>query len=349
MVKNQTQRPTAFDRGATPYFHGRTHILDDFEGILDSASNENDGSIFLVQGAPGVGKTALLDQCKKKAESRDWKIANIYSSALWNPDDLLYYLGKNKGAITGVSGEIGVGVDNLGHTNLGIEITRATRTLMDILENGRKPLLLILDEAQSLGIKDVIPSEMKGVVNNILTKIHNGQARKPIVLLAGGLGTTLKSFASMGVSRFSEDFVVHLSGLSQESERAVIHDWIVKDAKAKGDPSAWIDAIAAETQGWPRHVHSYARHAANYLKENERVMNHDGLNLVLMLGRTGRVQYYKQRFNDFYIDEIRHLTSAISDYPVGRDFDRLDVISHLAKNYGKSKSETLFDQFLDSA
>ena len=51
-----------------------------------------------------------------------------------------------------------------------------------------------------------------------------------------------------------------------------------------GDPKAWTDMIAQATQGWPPHVHSYAKHASEYLQSNSGVMTPDGLNSALEAG-----------------------------------------------------------------
>ena len=68
---------------------------------------------------------------------------------------------------------------------------------------------------------------------------------------------------------------------------------LLATGQARGDPAPWIDAIAQQTHGWPRHVHSYARHAAEHLKEKGGLMTPQGLKIVMELGEEGRKQYYK--------------------------------------------------------
>ena len=65
------------DRGPARYFHGRGEILGSFMRQLRRAKATNGGTIILVQGPPGAGKTALLEECKKKARSRvlqPWRV-----------------------------------------------------------------------------------------------------------------------------------------------------------------------------------------------------------------------------------------------------------------------------------
>jgi len=42
----------------------------------------------LIQGAPGSGKTALVDQCEKIAQKQDWKTVEIDAPALWGSNIL---------------------------------------------------------------------------------------------------------------------------------------------------------------------------------------------------------------------------------------------------------------------
>ena len=58
----------ADDRGETKYFHGREKEVGGFLKKLSESKDRKTGPIFLVQGPPGVGKTALLGECRKRAE-----------------------------------------------------------------------------------------------------------------------------------------------------------------------------------------------------------------------------------------------------------------------------------------
>jgi len=76
-----------YDRGYARYFHGRKRILASFSLVLHRAIDENlegNGTIFLIQGAPGAGKTALLYKCRELAEAggtgvggQKWNVISI--------------------------------------------------------------------------------------------------------------------------------------------------------------------------------------------------------------------------------------------------------------------------------
>ncbi len=205
-------------------------------------------------------------------------------------------------------------------------------------------VVLILDEAQKIDV--FVGKPVESEVISLLERIHNGKLGKPAILLAAGLGPTKASFGKLGISRFSEDCVVELGALSKESERLVIEDWIKKEGRGKGDPSAWMDAIAQETHGWPRHVHSYARHVSDYLKANGGVTTIDGLSSVLEAGHEARKVYHKQRVDGFEPDQIQCLAGSIPDRSVGHPTSRLQIMSAFINKYGDSKAEKLFKDFV---
>jgi len=142
------------DRGPAKYFHGRKTILDGFDGLLQYASQKTWGTIFLIQGAPGAGKSALLYECEKRARVRNWEVADIGVGSLWDPYKLLGSLGLgDKYKPTEKSTQFGI-KDFLGW---GYKSSRPRPTVKNILEEGNRPLLLILDEAQVLGEEGVPP------------------------------------------------------------------------------------------------------------------------------------------------------------------------------------------------
>ena len=314
---------------------------------MKSTTQAGNGTTSLIQGAPGVGKTALVYECKKHALEGGWDVASITPPALWDSNELLYALGRgSRLRLTGESGKVGVDAVLKIGAESDFAVNQKNPTVLEVLRGGKKPLLLALDEAQALGTKDIPPSNQVSVVNSVLNSIHNGDLDRPVILLAAGLGTTLKSFETLGISRFAVNCFVVLRALDKGSERAVIRDWIEKEGGAKRDPTVWIDAIAKETHGWPQHIQSYANLAADQLKANGGIMTPEGLHVVLEAGRESRKVYYKQRVVDFYGDEIQCLVNSIPGNTSGLPVSRIDIMSSLTKKYGDREAKDLFDRFI---
>jgi len=93
----------------------------------------------------------------------------------------------------------------------------------------------------------------ENVMRRILNRILNGKFSRPIVLLCGGLGTSVEAFERLGISRFAEDCLTTIGRSPEADARAVIRDWLVKDGKAQElGIEPWIEAISRETHGWPQ-------------------------------------------------------------------------------------------------
>lgn len=343
MQRHPTLRsPSVPDRGPAEHFHGRRAILSDFGDVLDWAVQTKGGTTLLVQGAPGAGKTALLDQCGKLAKQAKWHVATIYTAALQDPESLLDCLGKESRLdLDKLSGQLGVNL--VVKAGMTADFKRPGRTINKILRSGSKPLLLVLDEAQRLGQGEIVPAQHKGTVSDVLDYIHNGRAGTPVVLLAAGLGRTEQAFADLGVSRFRGGAFTDLGSLSEEAERAVIRDWIEKDGRSKKAPAQWVEAIMQETHGWPHHIVSYAYPASRQLRANGGVGTAEGLQVTLESGRASRRAYYDRRARDFGEVERRALAHAFRGVPSGGSRTRQEIEADLMQEFTEAQSGALFE------
>ncbi len=331
------------DRGPAEYFHGRQEIIDTFTSVLKRYRAKKGGTTFLVQGAPGAGKTALLDVLSEKARGEKWAVATINLKDLHNPASMAQSLDKSYNIDKQVA--LSYGVEFLGRAH--VKRIQGSASSEDILRNfaPRRGLILVLDEAQYLGNLNDTPTE-KHLVRDTLDMIHNGGFGKPIMLLAAGLGTTESAFNSLGISRFARNCIVGLGPLDRESERAAIRDWIVKEGAAKGNPDPWIDAIAKETHGWPQHIISYIEPAVRYLESNNRQMTDEGLRIVLEKGAEFRLQYYRQRARGIDKRKRQVLAKTFSNSPLGETMEIDDIKSSFEQEYSKEEADNLFDKAL---
>ena len=334
----------AFDRGPAKYFHGRKQILHDFKELLVRATQTKSGTTFLIQGAPGAGKTALLYECGKMAEKRKWKTVDVNPRALWNADELRHSLSLgNIPEVKEAAAQIGAGP--FVQADVKSELPR--RTTLEILRSRQGPLLLRLDEAQMLATTvHPLPPDPLGIATGLLKAIHNGELKRPVILLVGGLGTTSDAFRGLGISRFSRRCLVELGALSKEAEQAVLRDWLTKDGGAKGDPTPWIDSIAQETHGWPQHILSYVEPALDQLRADKRVMTPEGLHAVLEKGRGFRSEYYEHRAHGFPEEERQSIARPFRNIPPGEGITLGEIMASLTQEYSEGKSEEIFRRAL---
>ncbi len=332
------------DRGPAEYFHGRQEIIDTFTSALERYLGKKRGTTFLIQGAPGAGKTALLDVLSAEARAQDWDVASIKIKDLYDPISMAQSLGESY--VMDKQYAANVGIHGLGG---GYSRNVAGYSSVDGLlkeEAPKEGLILVLDEAQRMN-EIPVDSERHTITGDTLEMIHNGRIGRPVILLAAGLGTTETAFNSLGISRFVRDCTVGLGALGEESERAVIRDWLTKEGGAKGDPAPWIHAIAQKTHGWPQHIISYVKPAVAYLESNHRHMTDEGLRIVLEKGAEHRIQYYRQRARGIDKRKRQVLAKTFNNIPLGETMEIDDIKFSLKQEYSKEEADHLFNKALE--
>ncbi len=332
------------DRGPAEYFHGRQEIIDTFTSALERYLGKKRGTTFLIQGAPGAGKTALLDKLSVEARAKNWDVAIIKMKDLYDPISMAQSLGESY--VMDKQYVANVGIHGLGG---GYSRNVAGYSSVDgLLKEGapEKGLILVLDEAQRMN-EIPVDSERHTITGDTLEMIHNGRIGRPVILLAAGLGTTESALNSLGISRFVRDCTVGLGALGEESEWAVIRDWLTKEGGAKGDPAPWIHAIAQQTHGWPQHIISYVDPAVAYLKSNNHRMTDDGLQIVLEKGAEHRIQYYRQRARGIDKRKRQVLAKTFNNVPLGETMEIDDIKSSLKQEYSKEEADYLFNKALE--
>ena len=338
--------PDLKDRGEAKYFHGRTGILDSFQRRLKWAEQDpKEGTTFLIQAAPGAGKSALLYKCAELAEGQGWETLKINTKALWDTDALCQIL---EGGWKHLLDEIAVnaGFDKWIQIQGAAKFKLPGHTPQSVIERGNDQLLLLLDEAQTLGTGMAPTDARYETVKVFLDSLHNGGASRPVMLLTAGLSATKRAFKDLGVSRFKDNCYVELGPLKEEAEREVIKDWLKKEGRAKGDPAPWIDAIMQKTHGWPQHVAAYAQAAAIHLRATGRQMTPAKLKEVLEVGEMKRIKFYKSRAEELDEDHRTAIARAFASAHEDQTQTRKAIMESLVKAVGKQEADTVFKRAL---
>ena len=334
------------DRGEAKYFHGRTGILDSFQRRLKWAEQDpKEGTTFLIQAAPGAGKSALLHECARLAAIGGFAVAEVDPHKILDPEVLHESIDTSwirwRRWLTHGSASVDVGV-----FKAGVVVGGAAKTPLGVIEKGKGGLVLLLDEAQlmdDLAVGTGIP--FIGA-KALLTAIHNGRTGRPVMLLTAGLSATKRAFKDLGVSRFKDNCYVELGPLKEEAEREVIKDWLKKEGRAKGDPTHWIDAIMQKTHGWPQHVAAYAESAAIHLRATGRQLTPAKLKEVLEVGEMKRIKFYKSRAEGLDEDHRMAIASAFASAHEDQTQTRKAIMESLVKVIGKQEADTVFRRAL---
>ncbi len=138
--------PTGRDRGPAAFFHGRKAIISSFETALSDTITLNAGTTFLIQGAPGAGKTALLDVLSSRAEEKKWEVSKISIEDLYTPASMAQSLGRSYTVDHEQAAKIGVKFIEGGY----VRSVAGHASPKEILKSlaPEEGLILVLDEAQ---------------------------------------------------------------------------------------------------------------------------------------------------------------------------------------------------------
>ncbi len=333
------------DRGPAKHFHGRKEIISTFERALAHHKTKKKGTTFLIQGAPGAGKTALLDKLSTEALTQNWQVATIKVKDLHNPTAMAQSLGESYVIDKQYAANVGIHGLSGGYTRNVAGYSSVEGLLKELSpENG---LVLVFDEAQHLLNLTEIP-DAKSLAVDTLDEIHNGHIGRPVMLLAAGLGTAEAAFNALGVSRFYGGCLVRLGGLGAESTRAIIQDWLTLDGMAKGDSAPWVNAIAEQVHGWPHHIMSYVIPAVEYLESNNGQMTAEGLEFVLASGHEFKLEYYDTRSHDIDEDQREALARSVIDVPLGETITRPAILDSMKQGgLSQKDADAIFKRALE--
>ena len=330
------------ERGPAKYFHGRREILDSFEYQLETAVRKRkSGTIFLIQGPPGSGKTALLDHCRKLAALSGWQTVKIGPASIGDTNNMRTRLGRKwYEAVQGI--RIGGDTLSIPATLLSVNFNKKATTPLSMIQGGKDPLLLFMDEAQLLGDRDIFQSKERRDAIDFLEEVHNGSLKRPVILLAAGLGMTRESFKHLGVSRYEAGCFTEMGALNKESERDLITNWMVLEARVPlRHVGPWVDAITQETHGWPQHITSYLIPTLTEIHKAGGELTEDGLAVALEAGHNRKIKYYNARAEGLEDYERTSFARIFAEASPDGKLDKRVILQKLSAEYGAQKAEEL--------
>jgi len=331
------------DRAPAKYFQGRDDIRGFFAARLNHYEHLKGGSIILVTGAPGAGKSALLSALSDDASKMGWRVVQGLSPAqLASPARMAKVLDVEYKSLHTRSAQVNGKI----YSHLWKSERENVPMVADILRDAARsqPLLLVLDEAQRLRTLADIPEDKKHA-EAALEALHNGKIGYPLVFLAAGLDTSTKAFAALSVSRITDLNRIRLGPLDREPAKDVITDFVYGEFGCDV-PDDWVEPLAQRSQGWPQHIVVYANAAGNLLAPLQRTPSSSDLEEVLKEGRSAQERYYNARAHDITYGQREAIASVIAQIPIGGTVRRREVVNALCKEYPEEVAVAKFMQAL---
>ena len=312
------------DRNRARFFVGRaTPIRDISMACLDAirryrAGEGLAGATRLIQGAPGAGKTALLQHLNGvfgapkepdglwrrliRSEPDSPRALLVERTTLADPQDVAIQIAEcldpakaqrfrqTRSGTAGLqAGLPGTGALSGGRTITDVPPSPSFLELRKQFPPGiwKRPICLMVDEIQNLERGEA----------GTLEALHLGTADLPIVPVLAGLGNARDVLAQCGISRLSDDCVHSLGclepGQSTEAVRQMLDTYRV-DAK-EADAERWSSRLETDSDGWPQHLQNAMRSLAEALVETNGVLAAVDEHDVLERARDRRIQGYRAR------------------------------------------------------
>ncbi len=305
--------------GRESFFRGRD---SEYKVFRDAVSSLGEGSIgggtMIFQGAPGAGKTALMNECMEAVRQHStldapWVAVSVNPASLQFPGTVVSAI------VTAINAENRRLLKHLPDTR--------TRWLKKVLNEGEKLLhemaswnlsiegvslskkehaasaqqlfihassllknyhaVVFVDEAQNT--PDTPPTK------DVLDCLHRDTQGIPLIAAFFGLSDTQSVLGQCGLSRLPKDRVVTLDTLSLADARSAIQG--IFDCYGSGDSgeAEWIDALTDLSQGWPQHINSVSVAALRVLNDHGGRLDEGLLQQAIESGRKYKDCYYAHR------------------------------------------------------
>ncbi len=326
------------ERGPAKYFHGRHQEINDFQHLMLQTVHRGIGSSVLLQGPPGVGKSALIHEYRKIAQNNHWHVIRLTNRSLYDAQELFRRITQNKNA-QDIQTTYGIDL-KLFKVALESQTSKETDYLNEAMIQS-KPTVLYLDEAQTLG--GFLSDEKRERISDFFNTYHNVESKHGFILLLGGLSMTKEILRTFGISRFNTGCVRYLQRLEPDAEQSIIHDWLTKEIKTPSDTTTWIQEIIKQTDQWPSHIQSYCNALCEFLEIGETLTN-QRLKQVLKYGNDLKHTYYQQRCDGIDYEHRELIAWALNQLPDW--FVKRNVIDCFSKYLSEIASEKLYEIIL---
>ena len=295
------------ERDRAPFFTGREKQLEDIEDAVDEAmvmvaKGESVSSATRVfYGAPGAGKTSLLNEIKRRYEQLPKSKGSVVATfSILNLKDEVSLVSKitdlveKNGAclfdqsttvVSGFNVWFASVQESQTQASPGISFESLKRHLPPA--EWRHPLILMVDEIQNVG----------GEEKKILQSLHQGTHDLPIIPVFAGLGNSIDVLDSLGLSRTNENNIHSIGALALDEAQEAIGKFLDCYQVKYTNQSAvmWQRELSTCSDCWPQHLHNGMRALAEGLIKVEGVLDEVAFDDFQRVERHYRLTAYRRR------------------------------------------------------
>ena len=266
------------EKASPPVFVGRTDVLADIIAISRRSwtrkGHKVPGNTRIVQGAPGAGKTSILEELRTRLESEGSvpgapRILILNSADIDLPEDVLrplaekvnpdeagdflarYQQTRNVGTNDGLPGaSLGGKLEsNLARAAPAPGLTAFVGWVRNWSKGPgfSRPVIIAVDEAQRFR------RDVESPLAKLFQGLHDGASDLPLTLVLAGLGDTDRRASGMGLTRGR---TLHSIGRLDAAEvQEVMLGFCRHFGIEIGACEQKLMELAGPAEGWPRHIH----------------------------------------------------------------------------------------------
>ena len=275
---------------------------------------------MVFQGAPGAGKSALMEECMEAVRRHStpeapWVAVSVNPGSLRFPDRVVRAIvnaanaegerlrNRSSGAVARVLGDLlDMGkqilqeIPDRGLSVGGVSWSKREKEMSaeGLFEHaghmlGRFHIAVFVDEAQNIPVENM--------TRDVIDCLHRDPQGIPLVAAFFGLSDTLDVLRQCGLSRFADERVMNLEPLADDDATCAIQSAFdaYEFTGTPEDRAAWVDSLAELSRGWPQHINRVAVAAARVILDRGGRIERHLLETALKHGRARKDAYYAGR------------------------------------------------------
>ena len=340
------------DRGRAAIFVGRKAELALIKGRLDLLiERQNEGKsapgsdlTTVIQGAPGAGKSALLEKI-----AEDWPLDGTGQAIAVSLDPGLLTLSTAEfldAVIARTERVPGImqtlqkyfKLKSLNVAGVSVEISAESSR-----SSGKSlmPVILLFDEIQSKLVGSVSDQSREQLADN-LRLLHTGHHNAPLFPVYGGLANSADLLRSAGLTRLAMGSELTLPGFSDEEMDELMARFVERHLSSAHPSQTTIDqwgaSLRRDSQGWPMHCRNFLIALCEEIRLKDWRPQAVELDTVRIHAHRLRSAYYEQRMQGPLEGRYALVSTVLEEIRRYGGMGKLDITDAIAKTHQEHSS-----------
>ena len=335
------------DRGQAGIFVGRKSELALIRDRLDllikrqSEGKNAPGSDLttVIQGAPGAGKSALLEKI-----AENWPLGGQGQAVaisldpglltLSTPEFLDAVIARTE-RVPGITQTLQkyFKLKSVSVAGLSVEFGAESSP-----SSGKSsvPVILLFDEIQTK-LRDSASSQSREQLSDNLRLLHTGQHNAPLFPVYGGLANSADLLRAAGLTRLAMGSELTLPGFSDDEIDELMTRFVEQHLSSARPPQATLDqwgtSLRRDSQGWPMHCRNFLIALCEQIRAKDWRPQEVDLDAVRIRAQKLRFNYYIQRMQDILEDQEAPVSTVLEALRQNGAQKRRQIVELIAQSY----------------